>query len=1149
MSGLELLGAVAAALQLGDGALESCLATVKYFAKLKNAPRDILVASNDLQNLQQTFRTIEQALRGVSADVIAPVELRAIEDSINVAKELCLQLERKLQPLQLGASDGAIQKARKAMSSLRQSGDLSAISTRIKAAESSVNALLTTQAITAVGKLKDHGSMEHRSIEDQIRDSSTQSIQQHQLVEQRILNLSRQTAHEHQVVDQGIAESLAQGRQTHELVETRFQHLSDQNANQYRLIEQRIDRSEQALFTKMAATSALPERTLGNLNSPSTIIRPDESLTGSDVVQLISSVEQMREAFNKLASKPGALADVCEESRSHGILNPTRSRRSSGFPFSLPQCLCRGSTKTSQTQWKLGPLSVLSVGRVMHQPTCPLFVRSRSRKRFEIRLPLTLIVSAAIELTFDANFGAGGNSFSSNLRYYGTVERSRSPAFALIDRYQNAPEAEIEVGPGQYIKDLLELFNELLKMLAREPSLAALKDVQGKTLLLDVTDLIRFFALSDEFMTLDLGYLNMMFSCMVNTLIQYGVDKDAKTLSNRSALKEALLLDLVELRDPQRDFQPAVRLIQAGCTLDDSPGCFRCGWKDIEIIEPILGQYPEYAEAIGFEPLEVAILQRSKAQTEKLLASRVPPNGQELSRAFTAGIVSYQKPWPSSEDIKDIVFGYLQADLPMKLCRTPSTPLECTIGWRVGVKALLEAGANGYFALGRAAAMLDLESLDLLLDSDCSLFSLPTIDDCARWSKHGRPVFLPNIEFDSVSLRFGGFWTSKDPEVISCVVNALCDRRTRLQRLAKLHLSPEELHTLGFPGENPLDFSAFSVYQALLSRNVPVPPSLWPGIQHTIYSVPGLSLAYTEALYQAGFHLDHMDLDEVRRNDIGSSDQWRLSELERFAWLARKGVRMKNMQQSWSYLHKIANEIDVRYVNKVADLMPNSTLPNQELEPDACKCHCSSNGCLPIKIFLRACDPISGELSRREAMDLWLDALRPAPKTLQTLNREICRLEIFDRLDMAHTCCICPRLSEPERAELQSEDRFALEQLELIMEAYDQHQEAHPGPIALFWNDWWDKIDCFLPESESGKTGSIWDRENWHWNERICFTSDWERQSLQLFPTEYRNMDMLDVISLELFNETSDELDRIPQIVPEREARDEQQHRLDGNEA
>ncbi|KAL9089053.1 MAG: hypothetical protein Q9165_005866 [Trypethelium subeluteriae] len=1038
MFGLEVLGAVAAALQLGDAALESSLATVKYFAKLKHASREILAASNDLEKLQQTFGRIEQALRSETPDVVDPTELRAIEDSINVAKELCLELEKQLEPLQLDPSDGVLQKARKAISSLRQSGKLSAISTRIKAAETSVNALLTTHSITAVGKLKEHGSMEHRLIEEHIRDSSMQSTQQHHLVDQRILNLSHRNAREHRVINQGMSKSLVQSRQTHELVKTHFQQLSDQNANQCRLIEQRIDRSEQALGTRIAAASALPERILESLNSPRTTIRPSDYLAGSDVHQLISSVEQMREAVYHLASKPVALAEVCELSRYRGPLNPARPREHSSYPFSSPQCICRGKTKTSRTQWKLGSLSVLNKGSIEHLPTCPLSASARSRTRLEIRLPLSLVVSAAIELTFEVKSGAGGRSFSSGLRYYGTVERSRSPAFAMIDRYNNALELLPGGNPRQDLERLLDFFNELFKVLAQEPSLAALKDVQG---------------------------------------------------------------------------------------------------------------------TMGFGPLEVAILQRSKIQTEKYLALHAPPNGRMLFRAFTSGILSYQNPRPSVEDILNIASQCNEAD--MDLIKTPSTPLECAVGWQEGVEILLKAGANGYFALDRAAAMLDLETLNLLLDHDCSLFGVQTIGDYAlnkREDENGRLQLPSEIVFESLSFRFGGFWTSKDPRVISCIVNALCDRRSRLQKLAELHMNPEEQQALGFLGETPLDSSAGSIYQKLLSKNVSVPPSLWPGTQPTIYRLPGLSQAYMEALYQAGFHeFGDMNLVHVKRND---TDSWELSELERIAWLAEKGVCPKNvLLHSWSFLHKIAGQIRSKDVHRIVDIVRSSILSNYEVEPDDCLCYCSSNGCLPIKIFLSRCEHDWEEdhrdLSRQEAMDLWVDAFEPSPEVLQIYRREICRLEIFHRLDMVHTCCIStwPKRNETERAELQSEDLLAWLQLEFIMDDYDRYQSVHPGPIELLWKDWWAKIDRFLPESK--ETFSIWDRKNWHLHEGYFLGSDRQlkRQSLQVLPAEYENMDMLDILFLELGNGTSNELDEVTQTIQQMEAYDVQHQRLHENEA
>ena len=89
----------------------------------------------------------------------------------------------------------------------------------------------------------------------------------------------------------------------------------------------------------------------------------------------------------------------------------------------------------------------------------------------------------------------------------------------------------------------------------------------------------------------------------------------------------------------------------------------------------------------------------------------------------------------------------------------------------------------------------------------------------------------------------------------------------------------------------------------------------------------------------------------------------------------------------------------------------------------------------------------------------------------------MCRLEIFDRLGMAHTCCRMytnsnghgyPKLyyeckAAEQRHELQDEDSEFKIILDAYVELYQQLLYTHAGHFEIFWIAWWITLDRFLP--------------------------------------------------------------------------------------
>ncbi|KAF2103466.1 hypothetical protein NA57DRAFT_72441 [Rhizodiscina lignyota] len=303
----------------------------------------------------------------------------------------------------------------------------------------------------------------------------------------------------------------------------------------------------------------------------------------------------------------------------------------------------------------------------------------------------------------------------------------------------------------------------------------------------------------------------------------------------------------------------------------------------------------------------------------------------------------------------------------------------------------------------------------------------------------------------------------------------------------------------------------------------------------SVYHIPDLSYEYMEALYDAGFYgINDLDYEGRTPLDVfwhklhnieptgsfwdGHFPGWDRSHLKRFNWLVSKGATIQyfSTPSSWTHLHMITTAMPDFYFSELGNLL-SEAVQNEVLKTDTCNCYCSTKGCLALNVYLkrRVVSRFSMTLSLstgRQVTNDWIKTFQLEPHDARLHYQEACRLEIFNRLDMAHTCCTKRefKLNEADIEELQSEDSYAHAQLELIMSAYAQALERHSGTIIDFWDDWWNKVDRILPENEDRP--SYWDVKNWE--------DGWEvRRKDSVFPRpEYKNEEFIQVILRELFD-------------------------------
>lgn len=155
----------------------------------------------------------------------------------------------------------------------------------------------------------------------------------------------------------------------------------------------------------------------------------------------------------QLVKSPSFLKDVCEEmnlAEQEIARDFVRRRRST-----KNRCDCR--FVRNKSTYQKGLFSITYNSSAAHLTSCPHYKSHQRSWSCSLSAQLLPILQRAIETTFAATFGAGGNSIGMSLRYFGIVKRSESPAYKLFDSFQDRCARRISLrhsGNFEYLKRL-----------------------------------------------------------------------------------------------------------------------------------------------------------------------------------------------------------------------------------------------------------------------------------------------------------------------------------------------------------------------------------------------------------------------------------------------------------------------------------------------------------------------------------------------------------------------------------------------------------------------------------------------------------------------------------------------------------------------
>lgn len=397
-------------------------------------------------------------------------------------------------------------------------------------------------------------------------------------------------------------------------------------------------------------------------------------------------------------------------------------------------------------------------------------------------------------------------------------------------------------------------------------------------------------------------------------------------------------------------------------------------------------------------------------------------------------------------------------------------PLDFALGWPDGLLLLLEAGYPAAPTLQLSISIGDTESTKILLEAES--FSL---------AKHPL-ILLQASESNSLDIQ-------------RSTILEIKKSRECLRSIALEHLSDKEIGDLELSQDQFLDSRLDGVWNALIKKGIKPPAKSHPGHAPTIYFFVGTDcqVRFLDALYDAGF----VDVDGSYQYcgtpllKLLHSRVWETSNgLSLVRWFMDKQASVNfTAEESFptilfyfaiAYSNFVKRTPSKDQRSFLEELAPVGTSLCEPLHEDGCSCYCSIGGCLPShKIWI--CNPeTESHVGCRSLTRTLLDSslkdwvqlcLLDSAQTLQ-YYKSTCRVEIFHRLGMAHTCCtyldthkvLKNTMEKDQQRQLQDEDSELLEQLELLMEAYEKLQREYDGPFLSFWAQWWLRVDEILPE-------------------------------------------------------------------------------------
>lgn len=419
--------------------------------------------------------------------------------------------------------------------------------------------------------------------------------------------------------------------------------------------------------------------------------------------------------------------------------------------------------------------------------------------------------------------------------------------------------------------------------------------------------------------------------------------------------------------------------------------------------------------------------------------------------------------------------------------------MELALGWPTGIEYLLKQNFNAAPAITLACRSGDERSLRLLLCTRQAIFTQGL--DPRRLAMTRSPLWI-----------FREAIASKSIDILKLAVSALRKKRERLYEIAIQVFSENDFQNERINRSNFLNGNAGAFFRKLEER-VPIAPELdccsMLSAYNFLLDVPlspqNSSIKGYGDIFQTLYDFGFCDVDEA--DDAGETPMFRhirrsfshhafgppsFGGGDIAKWVLAHGANLTSqIAGDWpNILFHLAFLGSVRLLSFEWDRGDTpKAFTHFHTSTDTCKCYCSSFGCLPLHILLRCHAPnprhCVQSLGRLELLQRWIELWDISSDDEQVLAREMTRLELFERLGMAHTCCrqgetvgedsyinapfLVDRIPEEEVRHIQSDDWELNRQLECLMSHWVSWRLMAGGNLFVLHDVWWAAMDEILP--------------------------------------------------------------------------------------
>ncbi|KAH0536165.1 hypothetical protein FGG08_006929, partial [Glutinoglossum americanum] len=782
----------------------------------------------------------------------------------------------------------------------------------------------------------------------------------------------------------------------------------------------------------------------------------------------------------RMAQKPSYLRDLLDGLEDSAI--------SGDMPLAVTH---RGSTRLCdcimakrRNAIVKGPFWAYAENQQPHLRNCKYFARPTWTFKGGALLPVK-ILSSALRLSFAATKGAGGFSLSPNFAITRLIDRGASPAFALFDTilrdyskaepwsdhghrryYEPLDDYHIKYTPLRWDmvgleRHLYHVLGELEKLFEGGKASPLDTDAEGRTLLHEVAVVSGIIeSPSPRVLALIKG--------LVGLLIEYGVVRDAKwgggeEIANADAMDIAITSTADSVFRQEINPPPHPQVVHIDEILSRN-GCELFGLK-----RPRAGTRLMRL-AIGYGPVARAVVDHSLDRLEALLRSGHDPNENSESTEL-------------------------------------HPPLCLALKWLQGFELLLQGGADPLLAVGEAFGYRQYEAIKLLLEYDCPLSQ----------KMHYSGVTALDL-IDPCHL---------EERIADLVIAKAAGQRRGLWALATRNLSELEIGELGIQlreGEI-LDAGRVIAQEALIRKGVDVPPAfrVAVGKGFTIYhSEPHMSLGLAQKFFDIGF----WDVD--RHDPLVSYPYMGLTPFlwccyrqffDSANWFLGRGARTRVSLEGILLVaqHLLASGLaqqQPRYKFSLG-LLQRIKSQNGPFELDGCVCYCSPNGCTAITHLLNR--PDYTWVKKILILRKWLNWCQFSAVEASVAWKAFCRMEIFARLGMAHTCCRyierhdAIRVLADEQTELRDEDMKSglVEELEHWVGEYNRQEMLHQDKSNQLLVMWWSNLNRVLDINETHKghhekIQQHWSHSRFPYDPKTYFDCDEDAFSMTLEELEQK---------------------------------------------